>query len=338
MIDKTEIDFDSVATAARRDLWGDWLRPLYHYSPIGEFGGDRPMFVRNWHMGDLVLGEASYGSQVVRRHRQHYDNGIPPFLLLKMFRYGSLNGELGDLPVRLDPGEIVVMDFHRAYAAQLFACRVNSLIVTHDQIGYDPSLHPAVMKFNDQTVVGRVLRHTLTALFDELDRTTKAEAHALSSGLITLLRSVLFTDSGGEPRTSSYSAARAQLIRAYIERNLKSINLDADMILAEFNVSRATLYREFREEGGIERYILARRLDAALGTLAFGTAERGAVTRTAAEWCFSSTTYFSREFRRRFGMSPSDAVGQRETIRARSGGQDVSGDLKLSLEVFLRKL
>ena len=211
------------------------------------------------------------------------------------------------------------------------------MLIAHDLIGYDPSLHPPAFRFSENTVIGQVLLQTLMSLFSQLDRTTRAEAPVVARALIALLQAILFAEPGGELQSPGFVDARVRTIRAHIDQNLRSGTLGTETICRQFSVSRATLYRDFKDAGGIERYIQERRLDAALSSLANGLADRGAVTRAAEQWGFSSTSHFSREFRRRFGIAPSDLVGQRRHLEAgrRAGDKtDFSGDL----ERFLRKL
>ena len=187
---------------------------------------------------------------------------------------------------------------------------MRSLLVSHDVIGYHPGRHPAIIRVPGDGSVGRVLRHILLSVFAQLDRINKADAVLLARGLIGLLRGVLLTDAGKASVSPGFAAARGRAMRDHIEQHLRSDALSADAICACFNISRATLYRDFKDGGGLERYILDRKLNAALMALAFGAEERGNVTRAAEHWGFSSTSYFSRQFRRKFGFGPSDVIGQ----------------------------
>ncbi|MEL6208071.1 MAG: AraC family transcriptional regulator, partial [Pseudomonadota bacterium] len=214
------------------------------------------------------------------------------------------------------PSELHILDFSRAYSAKCAPSQLRSVLISHDAVGYDPSRHPAVMRVSEQNVLGRILLQTFVSVFDELDRTSKNDAPTIASSLIALVSGVIAAAPDREPDFPGFTMARNKAIRAHIERNLASHTLDLETLCSQFHMSRATLYRDFREEGGLERYILGRKLDAALMALAFGPADRGAVTRAASQWHFASVSHFSREFRRRFGFAASDVVGQHNRARS----------------------
>ncbi|MEE2929174.1 MAG: hypothetical protein VX599_00510, partial [Pseudomonadota bacterium] len=64
--------------------------------------------------------------------------------------------------------------------------------------------------------------------------------------------------------------ARNDLIRKYIESHLGDQTLLPAQICNLFNLSRATLYRMFEDDGGVRRFIQDRRLHSAIWDLAEG--------------------------------------------------------------------
>ncbi len=92
----------------------------------------------------------------------------------------------------------------------------------------------------------------------------------------------------------------------FIEVNLSNPQLDAGRIAAALNCSRATLYRAFAQEGmGVAETIRDMRLDRARYLIE--TAPTRAIATIAVECGLFDTVNFSRQFRRRFGLSPTDA-------------------------------
>lgn len=309
LIDKTVVDFAAAAPEDHDGLWVDALRSLYALSPLNAQFPSTPRLGQSWLLDQLVLSESCFTNQLIHRGKRH-TNGFADLLWVGVLFRGEIIGRLDEQQVHIRPGEIHVMDFSKVYAAKCAPSHLRSLLVTHDLVGYDPSRHPAIMRFSERTAVGRVFLQTLMSVFAHLDLTTKAEAPSVARALIALLKGVLFEEPGTEPTAPGYKTARSEAMRSYIAQNLQSPALDPETIGARFHVSRATLYRDFKEDGGVERFILARRLDAALMALAFGPAERGVVRRVAEQWGFTDTAHFSREFRRRFGITPSDVIGQ----------------------------
>ncbi len=111
---------------------------------------------------------------------------------------------------------------------------------------------------------------------------------------------------GERPLDADLSGAIA--IRSFIRRNLTSPELDVDMIARRFAVSRATLYRQFREEGGIQAFIREKRLLRAMRLLAGAPADRRPRVAATAYACgFRDEKSFSHAFGKRFGCRPSEA-------------------------------
>ncbi len=339
LIDKLSINLAGAEPAQRADLWADAVRPLYDVSPLGGTAENHLTRATAWLLDSLVLINAAFGGQLVHRRQRHLKADVADSVVLEIYLSGAVQRDLAGEPVSIRPGDINVMDYSREYQGRSTPAELVNLLVSHDLIGYDPSRHPGSMRIPGDSAVGQVLGNTLQNTFRQLDRVTKAEAPCIARGLTALLRSVLIEDAAKAQSSPAFASARSQAIRAYIERHLRDETLGADTICAQFNISRATLYRNLKAEGGLERYVVARRLEAALMSLAFGPAERGAVVRAAEHWRFASTTHFSREFRRRFGFAPSDVVhqGQRANVDE-PGGTHQQRERHINILPFLRRL
>lgn len=309
-IDKTGIDLTHASVEERADLWSDYLRPFHDVSVIGRSVVTDPPRVNAWLLGKVVLCEASFGSAVRHHQKKHLSNDFDEFLCLDMRRKGVQFNDFGSEAIKLAPGDVTVFDYSNIYRCRATAVGILNLFVSHSAIGYDPGRHPRVIRLRSDSVIQHVLSRTILGLFSVLNRTTKAEAEAISRGLIGLLQGILFDSANTMP--PSFATARSRAIREYIEQNLVQHKLNANQISARFHISRATIYRDFKEDGGLERYIVARKLEAALDALCFGPRKRGIVSQTAEQWGFASVGNFSREFRRRFGFFPGEVVGDRQ--------------------------
>lgn len=92
----------------------------------------------------------------------------------------------------------------------------------------------------------------------------------------------------------------------FIDLHLANPRLDADHIAAALNCSRATLYRVFAQEGlGVAQAIRSARLERA--RLLIETVPTRPISDIAVDCGLFDTVNFSRQFRRRFGLSPTDA-------------------------------
>jgi AraC-like DNA-binding protein len=166
-------------------------------------------------------------------------------------------------------------------------------------------------------------------LFAELPRTRQAEAAALAAGFASLVKGLLLTaPSAGDSR--ELDAARHLAMRRYVEEHLGDPQLGVASLCAAFGASRATIYRDFAEDGGVAHFVIRRRLERAFRDLASGPPDRGRVRQVAERWGFACPYHFSRAFRRQFDLWPSEVfeAGRPAVSAARSArAVDTSGAL-----------
>jgi AraC-like DNA-binding protein len=111
----------------------------------------------------------------------------------------------------------------------------------------------------------------------------------------------------GEPSTIRN---RAEELRrgaaALVDARLRDSGFTSATLAEGLDVSARYLQRVFAEAGTTPaRYLLARRLDAAAERLRYG-GRHASITAIALECGFNDLSYFSRTFRRRFGVSARD--------------------------------
>lgn len=99
------------------------------------------------------------------------------------------------------------------------------------------------------------------------------------------------------------------MIRRYIETNLERGLLSPDHLCSRFGISRASLYRLFEIDGGLQRYVQQQRLNRALRRLIYPAPPGNRVIDLASELQFSSESSFIRAFRRQFGLTPGEVKG-----------------------------
>lgn len=107
---------------------------------------------------------------------------------------------------------------------------------------------------------------------------------------------------------AAITKARTGAIRRFINDQLFDKELGSELLCAKFGLSRASLYREFQNEGGVIRYIGRQRLQKALQELAAVPREWGRISQTAYKYGYDDPLKFSTVFRKEFGFTPSDAL------------------------------
>lgn len=146
--------------------------------------------------------------------------------------------------------------------------------------------------------------HAMALNIDLPTMSPEAAADAMRTG-VELLAAAFRRGAGLEGSTRA--AARSALLaraRRLIDANPGQAELSPATLLAKLGISRATLYRLFEPEGGVQAYIRRSRLCAAALDLVHYP--QLPVNDIAYGLGFNSPSDFTRAFRRALGMSPSN--------------------------------
>ena len=258
----------------------------------------------------LIVSSFAANSHRFVRTRQHVASGFAEYVRLRLYRSGKSKGIYGDKPGELGPGAVHLIDYSRPVYEQIEDLEQIGLYVPHWAIGYDPSVHSQCMSFSLDTPAGRILADTISTLVREAPHLHEDQAPELATGISGLMRGLIH-GAKNEPERRAIRVARGHAFRTHIERNLRDPDLSVASLSQVFGAARATIYRDFAEDGGVERYIIGRRLERAYLFLADASQNRGAVQVASNEWGFKSVSHFTRLFRKRYGCRPGDVVGLR---------------------------
>lgn len=118
-------------------------------------------------------------------------------------------------------------------------------------------------------------------------------------------------DAGEVSRSRGMRAARLQAIKADIEDNLNREGLSVEALAARHRLPVRYIRRLFEEDGvTFTEFVLERRLARARQMLTNPRLAHQKVGFVAIESGFGNLSYFNQSFRRRFGLTPSDARAQ----------------------------
>jgi AraC-like DNA-binding protein len=96
-------------------------------------------------------------------------------------------------------------------------------------------------------------------------------------------------------------------IRSYIEEHLREADLTPKSIANALGITPGYLHRLFSDSTeSVARYVLRRRLEECHRCLSDCMHSGRSVTDIALEYGFNSLPHFSRVFRSRFGITPSE--------------------------------
>lgn len=304
------IDSDYMEPGACFDCYRDGERDMYDVFATTLPPEQMRMQVSTTHIAEMGFSKFSASVHGVRRTAAHVRRTPIEALRVRYYRGGVTHAVCGDQPVTMRAGAIHVLDYSRPSDAISADVDQISLYIPHHLIGYDPSRHPAYWKIDVAHPLGRIIANAMETFEQQLPSLTEDQAPAMAEGLRGLLAGGM---SGGlhSQNDKPVQAARAAAMRRHLDMNLRNPGLGLASLMDAFGASRATIFRDFADQGGVDRYIINRRLDRAFVELAETPALRGAVARTANEFGFSSTSHFSRLFLERFGCRPGEVVGMR---------------------------
>ncbi len=261
-----------------------------------------------WFVGPLLFAANAGDGHTLLREARHLASNPGNYLKLQIFEQpgGVLFGPDASEP--LEPRAVHLIDQSRPYRQQMAAGRNRTVFIPHSLLEYRPGA-PAYIRLAAESADGGFLARSTAALFEQLPSLTVGDAAGVAGAYAGLVRALLdwrLSRLGGE----GIRSVRLDAARRYIEANLHDPGLKPDDVLGVVGASRATIFRDFAPLGGLEAYIRERRLDRAYRTLSMSAPQRGVVGAVADASGFPSTAELSRSFQRRYGVSPTDVVGQ----------------------------
>jgi AraC-like DNA-binding protein len=293
----------AIAPADRFEAWREAMAPSHDIRPAqGGFGAPQVASI-GWHLDDLLCSDLAFSPIGYRRWRGKSEGGV----LLRLYEEGQAHGLVEEASFQTRPGEVHLFGLApecRGVTAEWH--RVKSVLIPYAAVRYDPGRHPAHISVGADTAVGRILWSSIQSLFAELPHARRAEASALAAGFASLVHGLLLSAAPSASSGGDFDAARHLAMRRYLDDNLEDPELGVASLCAAFGASRATIYRDFAADGGVERFIVRRRLDRAFRELAIGPPDRGRLRRVAERWGFACPYHFSRAFRRQFDLWPSE--------------------------------
>ena len=304
------IDSDCMEPGACFDSYRDGERDMYDVFATTLPPQQMSMQVATTHIAELGFSRFKASVHGVRRTAAHVRRTPIEALRVRLYRGGVTHALCADEPVTMRAGAIHVLDYSRPSDAISADVDQISLYIPHNLIGYDPSRHPAYWKIDLDHPLGRILANAMETFEQQLPDLTIDQAPVVAESLRGLLAGGL---SGGLHSNDDrpVRAARAAAMRRHLDINLRDPELGISSLMMAFGASRATIFRDFADKGGVDRYITNRRLDRAFVDLAEARATRGAVARIAEQYGFSSASHFSRLFLERFSCRPGEVVGMR---------------------------
>lgn len=305
LIPRIQLNAETVGRDHCFDAWRDAVNAVYEVEPLAE-APDNSECLMGWLLNGIVFSDVSFSPQSFRHCEKLSQDSN--YLSLQIYRKGGCKGILAGEYWSAAPGEIHIFDFSREFYSKAEESNVVGVVIPHELIGYNPAIHPSHIRFSLNSPIGSYLADCFFSLFNQLENLDASEAMAISKGFCGMLEGLVLPNERVDPACQKNRKERMGDIRSYLNRNLSDPMLSADHLCRVFHISRPSLYRHFAEVGGVANYITQRRLDKACHQLMSTPASSGRVKDVASGLGFSDPSHFSRLFRQRFGMTPTEAT------------------------------
>lgn len=284
------------------------LTPLQTKDGFGRVGGTLCV------VGDWLLSEISMPPALLQIDSCHLVEGAT-HIDLERYTSGEERGrEAGDNTLQSKPGSIQFCDQQHSLESIASARCVQDITLPRALLDLPEDESVTAPNLTATSGIGQLVFAEWDALYDHI----KSGARALSQDQLNRFASCVKIAMGLNPQREDVRAhARDALFRQicrYIEAHLEDPHLSTSMILDQFGVSRATLYRMFEPLGGVRNYLTERRAAAALFFLSKSQGRRGFVRGACERWGFSSPANFNRTIQRLFGNSPKALLFSRDGV------------------------
>jgi AraC-like DNA-binding protein len=203
--------------------------------------------------------------------------------------------------VTLAPGDGLVYDVSQPHtitsteATEHFVVTVPHDLVAGRGIRLD---RLSAQRFSARVGIGRLAADLIYATFGELATISPTCEDDLAASLLSLMFLPLPNE------TADASEALRYRIESYIRERIRDPELSIDHIASALRCSKRYLHMAFSaQDRSLADHIWTTRLEGCRGDLAHDS-ERS-ISEIAFAWGFSSSSHFSRAFRKRFGVTPS---------------------------------
>ncbi len=228
-----------------------------------------------------------------------------PFVKILFQTYGISHFEQAGRRIDIMPGDCFAYDVSCPHTIVSPSLTRHEVVIVPKELLRERGFHSTKMspcKLSARNGTGRFAHDFVLAAFDEANSLSPHNANGVADSLIDLLLLPLreadtMFDRGG---------AEATYIRAqfFIREHLRDPELSIDQISAALGCSKRYLHMLFSERGmTVSDYMWHARLQNCRHDLE--TRAEKTITDVAFSWGFSSSSHFSRVFRKYFGIVPS---------------------------------
>ncbi|WP_374468695.1 helix-turn-helix transcriptional regulator [Ferrovibrio sp.] len=289
-------------------LWRQSVAPYFDVQPVHQSRpGDPLPEIHQYHLGRAILAESKFAAQSFRRDRQwmaRYDD--VDHVLFQLLCEGSNHVVNGKANFVQKWGNVYAVNMAYELDAQSADARAITFVLPRpllrEELPYLTDIRGNFLP--DGSAAARIFSSYLASLRETLSTARADEADAIVQVTLGLMDSLALH---GDIASSAAEGVSFVVICRYIEKHLSDFDLGPDKICRHFRCSRSTIYRLFKQQGGLWSHIQRRRLVACFQALISPHTRHRRIFDIALDYGFASPSQFSRLFREHFGVTPRQA-------------------------------
>jgi AraC-like DNA-binding protein len=253
---------------------------------------------------ELRFNRIEFGNQKFERLKQV--NSEEPFYSLTFPQAGSARCQIGGQSTKLLPGNAYLLN--NGLAAKLLVEEQYStynVLIPISALEYRLGRRTDILsrEIIQTDSIYHVLLQMMSELMTNYGKLDDISARFLTNQMLDLVAFFLNVGEGISDDTLSVQATRARVV-AYLKSNFQNADLSPGLIAAKCGISRSYLYKLFRDGPSVMEQVRHLRLEAAKAKVELHD-KRFSMTEIAMTCGFSSSTEFSRLFKKKFGVAPS---------------------------------
>ncbi|MEO1552489.1 MAG: helix-turn-helix domain-containing protein [Pseudomonadota bacterium] len=311
--DQNSIPVFESRIAGETDVWMTSCAGIFGIAPLNQDDTKNHFRASSWFVDPITISNTRYSGMVAQRTNWHVEEAGGQ---IHMHRYalGRASVETDGLPIECDSGAITLLDYARPFRSIHTENECESFFVPHSAINYRPSNAPHAPVYSAQSVMGRLLGQEMDTLLSVLRGGARFIAPDDIRRFLGCVEMAMSPETASDGARIRLRESMKRAIMVFIEERLASPDICVTMVLKNFGLSRASLYRLFEAEDGVRSYISRRRLYRAVSDLAEAPHQRGHIHKVSERWGFSSDASFNRMVKREFGLTPGALFGMPMTI------------------------
>lgn len=300
----TEGVFSSIACRGRvSDIeGGEEFSPMFRFRRMSKCHADPSFSFRVVMCPVALIGRVEIQHGSLSRTAKEINLSASDMVLVVGVASGCVELLAGDDRLSVSAGECVILDLSCAFECHVEEAALVVLALPRPvggEANIPPLLHGSVIPPNWGEILIDHVRTTVSrSLLSPRERRT-----AIIKSSISYVYSFIaeISHSVSTPRLRRDDIVNVK-IKNYLRAHVDQHEISVDSICKHLGVSRATLYRIFKPEGGVRKYIQSSRLEAVRRAL-LDPYDGRSIQKIAESCGFTDPSYFSHAFRRAYGCT-----------------------------------